>query len=64
MKIGQPDTDHGHSEKCIVGAVNSFTENDDLQSLGAIDKRIADVNSFIVVVLEMLKVGAIRKADF
>jgi hypothetical protein len=35
-----------------------------VQSLEPIEERIADVNSFIVVVLEILKIVAVRKVNF
>jgi hypothetical protein len=53
LEIGQPDTGHDYSEECVVGAVDAFTEKDDLPSLDAINLGIADVNAFIVMVLKV-----------
>ena len=61
LEIGEPDTDHNHSEECVIVATDAFTEKDDLRSLDAFDRGIADIDSFIVAVFEVLKVVAIRK---
>src|ERR1035441_7912538 len=58
------DTDRNHADECVVGAVNAFTEKDDLRSAEGIDIGISDVNAFIVVALEVLKIVAIRNIIF
>ena len=49
LEIREPDAHYDCAEERIVGVVNPPTENDDLQSLYAVEKRIADVNALIVV---------------
>src|SRR5450631_528048 len=61
LKIGEPDTDHDHSEECVIVAVDAFTEKDDLRSLNAVDRGIADEDAFIVAVFEVQKVVTISK---
>src|SRR5664279_1756744 len=64
LEIREPDTDHNHSEECVVGAGDAFAEKDDLRSVDAIDIGIADEYAFIVIVFEVQKMVAIRKVNF
>jgi hypothetical protein len=64
LKIGKPDTDHDHPEECVVGAVDALTEKDDVCSLDGIDLEIIDVDTSIVIVFKVLKVGGTRNVSF
>ena len=64
LKIGKPDTDHDHPEECVVGAGDAFTEKDDVCSLDGINLEIIDVDTLIVIVFKVLKVGGTRNVNF
>jgi len=63
LEIGEPDTDDNYAEKCVVGVVYASAKGGEPRSGDAVDQSIADVNAFVVVILEMLKIGAIRQVD-
>jgi hypothetical protein len=59
LKIAEADTDHDRAKQGVVGAVDAPAKSDELRSVQATDESIADVDTVIVGVAEVLKVGTI-----